>query len=1698
MPTTTAPTDLDDFVNWYRTKAAPSAPADDDDLDSFTQNFYRANGAPKASKAGDDDDLDSFVKNYKPASQLKTPIPFAWPIPGRSLSDSAAKLGQPLTALTPPPQDTSTTPINVFSGEAQAPGMRTEEEKAQLGTISARPKKQYYGYKGVPTSQGTDETVGEVARRVVPRAFRDQPQDPNDMQILHPEGLMSPEEQRENPVTTGIAQAAGGLTTPENIGLMAATGGVGEVPGLLGSLAKVGISGLLGTQMLKGAYDSIPGIQAARSRGDWGEVKRLATLAGLNVAMGAAALGHAGHAAYEGGAEVGGSSAESQRANSATVGHIGPAEEQLAPESPETLRAQVNALASGTNRVVYFPKGSEAIPPPPENANVTVVPGDQAGAGTYYHTTDLSPNQIRSSVDDGTFGSLLGNTQTKEEAIAGGKPAAVIARDESGNEVKAALADSTNPQAIAEQAAVLARQFPDAKIGVEAPEKVVSDRLGTAKPVSQSTREVRPDGSSVTTGAPGAAQDIFAMEKQLVDSGKIQQADIPALRRTVMDLREQHGTPGLHEDTYRALLRRMTSQDLPAGEAPQTAASRETPLSDNASTAFAPSEQGTSPAQDSSESGISPEGVDDRPPTQQNRLLMEYRRQLAAATDPDEFATLYARIKGLEGSQGSGQPISKVYNSEADAKAGVAGKEAQLRTAAQRVRAVDPALADHLEGLADGRFTDAQQLKDFAEGNIKNDPQTTAGLAQDFKTYDTETAGNSKSTGARITENPSEHQLDAPTVARYSPTLRSLSEDVRSKDPELSATLAQLADGDARALDTLRSYIEKKVPNGDESRRLLGLIDAARAESRAASTGKAENDTALRDVEGKPIKTGPGTPLKDSFDSMGTHIEQITKVIKDNAKGTSPITQRMDLAAEAARKMSSGKSASAGALNAVKSIAAAMIDAYRRPARWTGFEDSLGKYQGALQKSAFELRNFAKSVRDAVPVKTRREAISNWIEAGGDAATLKDWASRSKGQLKAGYEQALTLTPTEKTIARNLMSSQDERFQMDKEAGLLEHEVENYVMHAWKRENPYTKQLVSTVRAEMLKPNPSFSRERVFGTYFDGEQAGFAPADKDIGFLFAAREHSANEAIAARAFIRSLLEGQAQDGRPLASISGSGRQVEKKDAGAEAYFVDGKVKPDEIADYRSIDHPALRKWTWATSTEGKAPIFVRGDIVVHPEAYGKLRNVLAKSALRTLTIPGTDVQPFRIAQQLSSEFKSTMLSLSGFHQTQEGLHAIFHKVNPFTTESINLNDPAQMKLVEHGLQVASFDAQQQFGEGVSSGLVNKVPLVGKYFQKYNDYLFSDLIPRLKMTLAQEALQRNMKRYAGKLSEDEIYATTANQANAAFGELNYKMMARNPTFQDVLRMTLLAPDFLEARGRFVGQALKPYGREQALAIIRGALGLYVTARVANQLLNNDPHWDPQDAFSVIFKGKSYTLRSVPGDLLHLFTDPRGFIYNRLNPIYGKGAIEAITGRDQYGRKRDIAEQAKDSLRGAIPIPFQGLVKNSEGGGVAQTALTSTGVSTYPYRTPAERLARQFTLDNIPLGPESADRKDANRLAHQFEDQLRNREKTPEDLIRARQEGKITAADQQKILARAARTPLQNAFRSLTPEQALQVWAKATPEEKQQIRPLFANKLGGVEKLPAEKRTAIRDRITAALHQTASFAGIPRQAPASRQP
>ncbi|MGH9613792.1 MAG: hypothetical protein ACRD4P_11990, partial [Bryobacteraceae bacterium] len=161
------------------------------------------------------------------------------------------------------------------------------------------------------------------------------------------------------------------------------------------------------------------------------------------------------------------------QAQQETVG----AGETLAPEAAATLKAQTDALAAGTNRAVYFPKGTQTVPTPPENATVTVIPGSRPGSGTWFHSEDVTPQQIRAAVKNGTYGQLLGHIQTKEEATGpGATPLAVVVRDQAGNEVRTSVVDGSRPDIVRAQAEALARQFPNARITSETPESVISSR----------------------------------------------------------------------------------------------------------------------------------------------------------------------------------------------------------------------------------------------------------------------------------------------------------------------------------------------------------------------------------------------------------------------------------------------------------------------------------------------------------------------------------------------------------------------------------------------------------------------------------------------------------------------------------------------------------------------------------------------------------------------------------------------------------------------------------------------------------------------------------------------------------------------------------------------------------------------------------------------------------------------------------------------------------------------------------------------------------------------------------------------------------------------------------------------------------------------------------------------------------------------
>lgn len=612
------------------------------------------------------------------------------------------------------------------------------------------------------------------------------------------------------------------------------------------------------------------------------------------------------------------------------------------------------------------------------------------------------------------------------------------------------------------------------------------------------------------------------------------------------------------------------------------------------------------------------------------------------------------------------------------------------------------------------------------------------------------------------------------------------------------------------------------------------------------------------------------------------------------------------------------------------------------------FRRSILNWSARNQTSSGEIMRVGKEINKAVPDPVRREAITNWIQAEGDAALLASRAKASVLRRRNGYEAALTLTPEEKAVAAKVRQTYDILLNRARANGIEISEIENYVNQIWRRQ-PLREFAASSNRR--LSESIRFAKKRYYDSFFDGEQAGLKPETKDIAKLLPIYINEVNNAISAKQFVAEMSKGTASDGRLLLAPRGGGKVLDAdpavKDKGAVLVFPD---RPGaETLDYRPLNQPALHAWKWVAEENGK-PVLVQGDLAVHPEAYSHLKNVLGQSALREwwrspsenplADIPKATVK--FLVDDVQQIGKATMLGfLSPFHQVQEGTHAIGHRVNPFGgIPKIDLTLPAQADAARHGLMLLPDRVSaQQFREGLDgssrnlvSNLAGKIPGVGvkikEWADGYQNYLFHEYIPGLKLKTYDHILDRNQKRYVdelarGDVSLDQIKYLSAQQANAAYGHLNYADIGRNPTIQHLLQIGFLAPDFLEARGRFAGQAargtISKVGHEQLAAIATLAATQYVFARILNQTLDDDPHWD--HPFDVIVGNRRYTMRSVPEDIYKATKDTRRFFSGRLSPLIGRGALEGLSGVNYRGEPTDAAETFTNILAGMVPLTIQ---------------------------------------------------------------------------------------------------------------------------------------------------------------------------------
>lgn len=650
---------------------------------------------------------------------------------------------------------------------------------------------------------------------------------------------------------------------------------------------------------------------------------------------------------------------------------------------------------------------------------------------------------------------------------------------------------------------------------------------------------------------------------------------------------------------------------------------------------------------------------------------------------------------------------------------------------------------------------------------------------------------------------------------------------------------------------------------------------------------------------------------------------------------------------------STAKDKAADAILGLKAAGAYLKTKLEGKPIWTKFKEAIGDRHLALSESALDARKFAADALKKFPDRVSQEAIANYLDTGGDENLLKQARSETKDIYKAGYDRALNLTPEEKQFAEQIKGYFESRLDDAQRAGILEGGIENYIHRMYEKDSSWKQSILSELRSGIFTGKPSLAKKRVYQYDFEAEKAGLKPVKSFIKRV-AAYDLALNKSIADRQAVKAMMNIKMSDGRPMIDAAGLGTKTEGTPEQNPATFIQPSWKPTDEenpvnnrSDFRAFDYPALRKWKWVAQDEKGNPTFVRGDVLVHPDAMKQVKALFERSSIRSNPVG-------RALLNTGSAVKQTMLDISGFHPVQIGIHGAEHRsFSP--VKEIDFTNPDVRGLIRGGLVVGETTGRELFDEGLSgSSLTRFIPKLGPRLQAYNDWLFNSYIPRLKVATGLHALERNRQAFPD-LSEDELHHLTASQMNNAFGELNYAMMGRSQTMQDALRLTLLSPDFTEARARFAGQAATKYGGrptrnsegklvmgEQGKALVLGAAAMYVTARIINKLLDDQYHFEPKNAFSVVHNGKAYGLRTVQGDLIHAATDFPSFLRNRLSPSGGRMAMEAVTGRDQFGRKRDLGQQAGDAAKTIVPISIKGLFSGREQN-LAESLMNSFGLT-----------------------------------------------------------------------------------------------------------------------------------------------------------
>lgn len=467
---------------------------------------------------------------------------------------------------------------------------------------------------------------------------------------------------------------------------------------------------------------------------------------------------------------------------------------------------------------------------------------------------------------------------------------------------------------------------------------------------------------------------------------------------------------------------------------------------------------------------------------------------------------------------------------------------------------------------------------------------------------------------------------------------------------------------------------------------------------------------------------------------------------------------------------------------------------------------------------------------------------------------------------------------------------------------------EDYLTQIWDNSS----EEISKVFGKSLTKNPSFTLESIIKNYQEGINAGLKPKYNNIPDLIQSYESATNKAIADHNFFRTLIK--------------------------ENMITTGSKAP---RDWVTIDPDRFPRFSVKTD-EG----VYKGIYKAPPELAKMLNNYLGGAKFEWLA-KAADWTSSVKNRVLSFGIPGTAINAHGFNilarnvmssknPIEGAITGIKYMINPMSAQrQLDATLSKAPEAVKYGLTLSANEFTNILQE--PQGFKSKFGDVwNKLFERG---LFDRMLPSLKLQKFTEVFEGYKK---GGMNEYDAGKAAAKFTNDVFGGINIDELGKSRDFENMLRVTILAPDWLKTNLNLAGKIPQSFTTkilDPKMSAYRKfattMLGSYITANIVNKLTSGHFMYqnDPGNSFNIEAGytedgqkryirpfGTAADFARLPSDV---FTAIKGgdvsvigrLVRNRLSIPLGVG-VGMLTDTDYAGQP--IGWKGKDKYGNEMPL------------------------------------------------------------------------------------------------------------------------------------------------------------------------------------